>query len=320
MSKKKSSLFKKLVITGTATGVACYALGSLVVEKFLSKNGIREIIEKDALMPNEDSACFYESEEALAGIEFYRKTPCKEVFTFNKYSECLHADFYEADEPSDIYAISCHGFTGMPSQNSIYTKRFRGMGFNVLLPYLRAHGKSEHKYCTMGLLERLDIIDWVNYIIDKNPNAKIILHGVSMGASTVMMATGEKLPENVVCCIEDCGFTSFWEEYSKQIKEMFNLPPNFVLNLANLAAKIKIGIDLKAISPLRAVKGSRTPTLFIHGDKDSVVPFWMNYPLYQSAACEKERLVVSGATHAASGYCYPDIYWEAITKFINKYI
>lgn len=320
MSKNKNGFIKKLAFTGVAAGAAGLAFGSLVIEKFLSKNGIKEVIEKEALAPNEDNACFYESEEALAGIEFYRKTICKEVFTFNKYSECLHADFYEAEKPSSIYVISCHGYTGMPSQNCIFTRRFHSMGFNVLLPYLRAHGKSEHKYSTMGFLERLDIIDWINWIIDKNPDAKIILHGASMGAATVMMATGENLPENVVCCIEDCGFTTLWDEYTLQIKEMFSLPPNFVLGLANLAAKIKIGIDLKDVSPLKAVKSSRTPTLFIHGDKDSVVPFWMNYPLYQSAACEKERLVVSGATHAASGYCYPEIYWDAITKFINKYI
>lgn len=320
MSKEKSSLLKKLAISGAAAGAACYTFGSIFIEKFLSKKGIKEIIAQNSLMPNEDSACFYESEEALAGIEFYRKTPYKEVFTFNKYSECLHADFYEAAEPSDVYAISCHGYTGMPSQNSIYTRRFYNMGFNVLLPYLRGHGKSEHKYCTMGWLDRFDIIDWINFIIDKNPNAKIILHGVSMGAATVMLTTGENLPDNVVCCIEDCGFTSFWDEYSLQIKEMFNLPPDIVLNIANLAAKVKIGFDLKEISPLDAVKSSRTPTLFIHGDKDSFVPFWMNYPLYKNAACEKERLVVTGATHAASGYCYPEIYWDAITKFINKYI
>lgn len=320
MSNKKNNFIKNLAIAGAATGAAGFAFGSLIIDKFLSRNGIREAIEREALAPNEDNACFYETAEALAGIEFYRKTPCQEVTAINRSGECLYADFYEAENPSNIYAISCHGYTGMPSQNSIFTKRFSAMGFNVLLPYLRAHGKSEHKYCTMGLLESLDIIDWINWIINRNPDAKIILHGASMGAATVMMATGENLPENVVCCIEDCGFTTLWDEYTLQIKEMFNLPPNIVLNLANIAAKVKLGIDLKDVSPLKAVKSSRTPTLFIHGDKDSVVPFWMNYPLYQSAACEKERLVVSGATHAASGYCYPEIYWDAITKFINKYL
>ena len=320
MKKRNSGLLKESAIFGAVAGSVCAAVAGVFIEKFMSKNGIKSIIASNNLMPAGDSDCFYESEEALAGIEFYRKMPCEEISVINKYGKTLYADFYKAETESDIYAISCHGFTGIPSQNNIYAKRFYEMGYNVLLPYLRAHGRSEHDYCTMGWLERFDIIDWINYIIDKNLNAKIILHGVSMGAATVMMATGEELPENVVCCIEDCGFTTLWEQYSVQIKEMFNLPPEIILNIINPIARIKFGFSLREVSPLAMVKKSKTPTLFIHGDKDDFVPFWMNYPLYQKASCEKERLVVPGATHAASGYLFPDIYWEGITNFINKYI
>ncbi len=315
---KKNNLLKIVGITGAVAAAAYAATGNWFIETFLSKNGIRKIISNGSPVPADDSACFYESEEALKGIKFYRETPCEEVYLFNRYGVCLYADYYE--NPSDVYVISCHGFTGIPSQNSIFTKHFYEMGYNVVLPYLRAHGKSEHKYCTMGWLDRLDVIDWIYYIIEKNPNAKIILHGASMGAATVMNVTGEKLPANVICCIEDCGFTSLWEQYSVQIREMTKIPSEIILNIVNTVAKRKLKFDFKENSPLEQVKKSSTPTLFIHGDKDSVVPFWMNYPLYQNAECEKERLVVPGATHAASGYLYPEIYWGAIDKFISKYI
>lgn len=318
MSKKKSSLLKKIAVPVAVAGSACVVAGNVFLEKFLSKKGVKALIEQGGLMPSADSACFYESEEALKGIEFYRTNVYKKLFTFNKYGECLHSIFYEND--SHVYAISCHGFTGDPSQNSIYARRFYEMGYNVLLPYLRGHGKSEHHYSTMGWMDRFDIIDWIDYIIEKDPDAKIILHGASMGAVTVMNATGEELPENVICCIEDCGFTSLWEQYSVQMRDMFKFPPEILLNMVNPVVKARLGFDLKDNSPIEQVKKSKTPTLFIHGDKDSVVPFWMNYPLYQSARCEKERLVVEGATHAASGYVYPEIYWDAITKFISKYI
>lgn len=318
MSKNRSGLFKKIAIPGAIISSACAALGNAFIEKFLSKNGIIALIEQDGLMLPEESRCFYESEEALSGIEFYRTNVYKKLFTFNKHGECLHSIFYENN--SHIYAISCHGFTGDPSQNNIYAKHFYEMGYNVLLPYLRGHGKSEHRYCTMGWMDRLDIIDWINYIIEKDHEAKIILHGASMGAATVMNATGEELPDNVICCIEDCGFTTLWEQYSVQMSGMFKFPPEILLNIVNPVVKAKLGFNLKDNSPIEQVKKSKTPTLFIHGDKDTVVPFWMNYPLYQSANCEKERLVVEGATHAAAGYVYPEIYWDTITKFIDKHM
>ena len=158
-----------------------------------------------------------------------------------------------------------------------------------------------------------------SYITEKDSEAKIVLHGASMGAVTVMNATGEELPENVICCIEDCGFTSLLEQYKFQLKELLKIPPEPLLKFFNPIIKNKAGFDIKENSPLKQIKKSKTPTLFIHGDNDSTVPFWMNYHLYQNARCEKERLVVEGATHAAAGYVYPEIYWEVITKFINKY-
>ena len=318
MADKK--VLKKLFVAGAATGLLSTALGSAFIENYLSKKGIKSAIASSALNPSENSNCFYESDEAKLGIEFYRSKPCKEIFTFNKFSRTLFADYYEAESKSNIYVISCHGFTGLPSQNSIFTRKFLEMGYNVLLPYLRAHGKSEHNYCTMGYLERLDIIDWVNYIIDKNPDAKIILHGASMGAATVMMATGERLPSNVICCIEDCGFTSLCELYNGQIKAKTKIPPFIILNVVNAVSKFKLGCYLYDVSPIDAVRQSQTPTLFIHGDKDNVVPFSMLHPLFKNASCEKEMLVVEGATHAASAYVYPEIYWDAVSKFINKYL
>ena len=319
MGKRKDKIINKLLIAVAAAGTACKIIGEKFIKKFLSREGIKEIIAKGGLMPSEDSACFYESDEAKAGIEFYRKNTYQNLSAFNKHSDCLHSIFYE-NEGSNLYAISCHGFTGDPSQNSIFTKRFYEMGYNVLLPYLRGHGKSEHEHCTMGWLDRFDIIDWVNFIIQKNPEAKIVLHGASMGAATVMNATGEELPSNVICCIEDCGFTSLWELYCNQIKGMTKIPPEIILTLVNPALKSKLGFEFKENSPLEQVKKSKTPTLFIHGDKDTVVPFEMLERLYNAAGCEKEKLVVKDATHAAAGYVYPEIYWEAISNFTAKYI
>ncbi|MBQ8015747.1 MAG: hypothetical protein IJ264_06150, partial [Clostridia bacterium] len=130
MKKRNSGLLKESAIFGAVAGSVCAAVAGVFIEKFMSKNGIKSIIASNNLMPAGDSDCFYESEEALAGIEFYRKMPCEEISVINKYGKTLYADFYKAETESDIYAISCHGFTGIPSQNNIYAKRFYEMGYN----------------------------------------------------------------------------------------------------------------------------------------------------------------------------------------------
>ena len=72
-------------------------------------------------------------------------------------------------------------------------------------------------------------------------------------------------------------------------------------------------------SAVEQVRKSKTPTLFIHGDLDSFVPFEMLDIVYQAASCEKEKLVIKGAAHAEASSVNPNLYWETIDEFIEKY-
>ncbi len=140
-----------------------------------------------------------------------------------------------------------------------------------------------------------------------------------MGAATVMNVTGEKLPVNVIAAIEDCGFTSTWEMFSYQLKEMYNLPSRPFLDIANIVTQIRAGYSFGKAEAIEQVKKSTTPTLFIHGDKDRFVPFKMLNQLYQSANCPKEKLVIKGAGHAQCEKIGGQVYWSKIDSFIRKY-
>lgn len=313
-----NKLFKRFFSAAALGAGALIAAGNFYVESYLSKKGIKKLQQGPGMLDEETQKILHDSPESIASIDFYRTTAHKEVFTFNKNSVCLHA--LEYSNNSDIFVIFCHGFTGDPNTDNVFAKRYYDMGYNLIMPYSRAHGKSEHNYCTMGWLERFDIADWARYIAEKNPNAKIVLHGVSMGSATVMMATGEILPSNVKCCIADCGFTTLWDLYSYQIRNLFPfIPAGLLLNAANTVSKFKIGFDFKDASAIEQVKKSVTPTLFIHGEKDDFVPFWMNYSLYSAANCEKQRLVVPDSPHAVSELVNPELYWSTVKSFIEKY-
>lgn len=173
----------------------------------------------------------------------------------------------------------------------------------------------------MGWPERRDVVRWCQQLIAEDPEAEIVLYGVSMGAATVMMASGEAdLPVQVRCVIEDCGYTSVWDEFSGQLKELFGLPPFPVLNAADLVCRIRAGYSITEASALRQVERSVTPTLFIHGEEDTFVPFWMLEELYQAASCEKEKLAVPGAAHAESAAVAPELYWPAVDAFLARHM
>ena len=140
-----------------------------------------------------------------------------------------------------------------------------------------------------------------------------------MGAATVMMTTGEHLPSCVKCAIEDCGYTSVYDAYSYKIPKMMHIPAFPAVDLFGSAIKKKIGFDIRVASALDQVKKSQVPTLFIHGESDSVVPVSMVYKLYENAACEKDILIVKNAEHAMSPLVSPELYWNRVWNFINLY-
>lgn len=223
--------------------------------------------------------------------------------------------------PTDIWVVCIHGFSGNGLNLGVASKHWHEKGYHVFLPDLRGSGLSEGDYYGMGWLDRKDMIAWIkDAILKKAPDARIVLHGVSMGAATVMMTTGEKLPENVRVAIEDCGYTSVWDEFTIQLKKVFGLPQFPIMQIANGMAKRRAGYSFKEASSIKQVKKSVTPTLFIHGDKDTFVPFFMLDEVYEAAACEKEKLVVKGARHAEASTTDPILYWDAIERFIHSRI
>lgn len=221
---------------------------------------------------------------------------------------------------SNLWVIVVHGYTSEGINMATYAKTFYEKGYNVLIPDLRGHGLSEGDYIGMGWDERLDIIDLIQEIVAEDSDSEIVLFGVSMGAATVMNVSGEELPSNVKAIIEDCGYASAWDEFSHQLNELFGLPAFPMMHTASLISKIRAGYWLGDVSVINQVKKSKTPMLFIHGDADDFVPYYMVNELYAAANTEKDILIVPGAGHAKSKDVAPELYWSTIFDFVGNYI
>ena len=201
-----------------------------------------------------------------------------------------------------------------------YIKFYHDLGFNILLPDNRAHGESEGTYIGFGWLDRLDCIQWIYKMKEYfNKDLQIVLHGISMGSATVLMASGEELPSDVKCIISDCGFTSVLEEFEHELK-LAHIPPALILPTATLLSKKRVGYSFKEASTIDQVKKSKTPTLFIHGDQDDFVPTYMVYDLYNACGADKDLLIVEGAGHAQSYLVAQELCEKTIIDFMNQYI
>ncbi len=227
----------------------------------------------------------------------------------------LHALYYPNEQSHGKYVITCHGYRAKAQWNGSYLHKMYGMGYSILAPDARAHGESEGTYIGMGWLERRDIPKWAQYLIEKDPEARIALYGISMGGATVMMTVGEPLPSNVVAAIEDCGYSSVWEEFSMQIKAL-HLPVFPVMYVANVMVRAFAHYDLKEASSIEQLKKCKIPLLLMHGEADAFVPFRMFKEVCDAVPTEKQCLSFPGAGHAGSFSTNPQRYWTAIEDFL----
>ncbi|MDR1560650.1 MAG: alpha/beta fold hydrolase [Clostridiales bacterium] len=281
------------------------------------RRGKNRMVELPIVTESEEQAIIKADEEFRERVRLWAETtPSTGQRLTSHDGISLYATAYTQESPD--WAVVVHGYTGDGMQMTEAAKRFYEMGYNVLLPDCRGHGKSEGDYIGMGWHDRIDIINWAKRIIEWDAGSRIVLYGLSMGAAAVMMASGEDLPGNIKCLIEDCGYTSVTEEFSYHLKHNLKIPKFPILNTVDLLCGRRAGFRFREASALEQIKKCKLPILFIHGGKDYFVPTEMVYRLYQAAECEKELYIVPEAGHGVSGNVSRKPYWEKIEAFTGR--
>lgn len=234
----------------------------------------------------------------------------------------LHALYAAAPRPTDKTAVIVHGYTDNAVRMLMIGYLYnRDLGYNILLPDLNYHGQSGGRAIQMGWKDRLDVLRWMQIANEIfGGNTQMVVHGISMGAATTMMVSGEQQQPYVKCFVEDCGYTSVQDQFAKELREQFGLPAFPLLDAAGLLCGLKYGWTFREASALEQVRRSTLPMLFIHGDADDYVPMRMVYPLYEAKPGEKELWVVPGAAHALSYRDNREEYTEKVRAFTDRYI
>lgn len=246
----------------------------------------------------------------------------KDTAIINQEGRRLHAYYVPAAQPTANTAVIVHGYTDNAIRMMMIGYMYsHDLGYNILLPDLQYHGDSEGNAIQMGWKDRLDVLKWMdiaNHIY--GDSTRMVVHGISMGAATTMMVSGEPQKEYVKCFVEDCGYTSVWDEFSQELKNEFGLPQFPLLYVASWLCKQKYGWDFQEASALNQVKKCALPMFFIHGDADTYVPTWMVYPLYEAKPEPKELWIVPGAAHAVAYKENKEEYTAKVNAFVSKYI
>jgi len=158
-----------------------------------------------------------------------------------------------------------------------------------------------------------DGLDLVGDVFMTDPNSHkwlIAIHGYT--------GKRENLPVNVKAIIDDCGYTSVWDEFTDEAKYLFHIPQFPILHTASVISQMRAGYNFKEASALEQVKKTKIPILFIHGAKDNFVNTDMVYSLYDVCPTQKDIYVVEGAGHGQAFYVDPVSYFGKVFGFIDS--
>lgn len=255
------------------------------------------------------------------GIRFLDSTPYTALHTTSFDGLKLSARFYAKDKAKGTI-ILFHGYRSSAKRDfSCAAEMYYNMGFNLLLVDQRGCGDSEGRLITFGIKERRDVIGWARLISEKcGKDMPIFMSGISMGATSVLMATGLELPENVKGIIADSSFTSPVDIMKEVALKRFHINADAFLPFMDLLCRIFGKFSIYETTTVASVKKSTVSILFIHGESDGFVPCSMTHTAYDAAVCDRYIITVPNADHGLAYLVDKQGVVGAVTEFIDRYI
>jgi hypothetical protein len=251
------------------------------------------------------------------GKAFLAEHPGQSVTITSFDGLTLHGTFYEK-EPESPLLIACHGYRSNGVRDfATACPYYYGKGFSLLLIDQRAAGESQGRYLTLGIKEHRDVLAWCEFVQREHPGCPVVLAGISMGASSVLMAA-DKVPDNVVALLADCGYVSAWDELAYVVHHNAHLPAGWLLWGVDLWCHLLGGFGLKTVTTTQALAGCTRPVFLIHGQADQLVPFENSLKNHRACGASVSLFSVPQADHGISYLVDGDGYHTAADTFFQE--
>ena len=257
-------------------------------------------------------------EQMIQWIKESRALPHEDVQITSFDGLILRGRYYEY-APGAPIELMLHGYRGESERDmSGGVQRCFAIGRSALVVDQRACGRSEGTVITFGAKEHKDCLYWVEYMVKRfGPDVKIILTGISMGAATVVMASGCDLPKNVIGVLADCGCSSAKQIIKLVIRNRIGLPPDLAYPFVRLGARLFGSFDPDTASPVDYIKNTKVPVIFYHGDADDFVPSYMSQDMFDACPSRKELVIIPDAAHGLAFPKDPETYLRTLDAFFG---
>ena len=200
-------------------------------------------------------------------------------------------------------------------RNDEFMSALYRQGFTVLAMDLRGHGQSSPGRFSFGINESRDVLGGFDYLQKQGFDQKHIgLHGVSMGAASVLLAAAQEPAVKAV--IADCGYADFGRIMRREWYRRTHLP-SLILPSAQVAGQLWLGHDVLSVRPIDRVADIKSQVLFIHAANDTLIPPSDSQDM-QAKLPGSALWIQPGARHAAGFDADPTGYVQHVADFFGR--
>lgn len=189
-------------------------------------------------------------------------------------------------------------------------------GYGVVMYDPRGSGESGGSVIGFGSTEVNDINAVLSYLEKAGVTAQhTAIIGSSLGAITTLQDLD--VTHNAGALVVDSAATSIKPLIERElIKEKI---PTFLNPGIFLITKIVYGVDIPGVRPIDKVAAYKSkPILFIHGVKDSFIPFSNSEELVRASGPDSRLVAFPNADHVQSFKADPQLYEDEVFSFISQ--
>lgn len=259
-------------------------------------------------------------EAVRQGMGWFARTHHEEWTLTARDGVKLSARWYPNDHWNGKVVLLFHGYHSNAEHDfHLLCPVYQKMGFHLLVADQRSHGRSEGTYICFAGKERFDAVDWCRTVLNRVGDCPLVLSGLSMGASTVLMAAGlPEAPPQLMAVVADCGFINAYDQFRHVLRQRYRLPAFPLLPMCDALCRHRAGFSLRGQNTLDALEQIRVPVLLIHGKEDHFVPAENAVKMHEAFPEKTELVLVKDAGHGMGWIGDEDACRAALERLLQR--
>lgn len=222
---------------------------------------------------------------------------------------------YLQEDTKAPFILICHGINVTYENSKKYAELFLKIGYSVLIYDQRNHGYNPKMHTSFGYFEKYDAKACVDYILHSFKPIHLGVMGESMGAATAMELAA--IDDRIKFCIEDCGYSNAFDLIKYRAQKDHNIFIAQMIYFSNLMLKVFYKWSFRDANVLSKIHNIQCPVLFIHGEEDDYVPFYMVHEMKDAFKNKHMIYTVPGAKHAMAYKTNKTTYAKVVDDFLN---